>query len=88
MILEKPKTRKDILCKKIGSEVLLYDPKTEKVHVLNSTSYFIWELIDGNNSIEQMENSVRDYYQPENSQDVKVDVQRTIDKFIQMGLLE
>ena len=35
------------LARKIGDDLVLYDPGGDIVHTLNSTSRFIWERCDG-----------------------------------------
>ena len=88
MQLQKLKNRNDIITKKIGSEVLLYDPNTEKVHVLNSTSHFIWENMDGNHSLDDIQKLVQKKFNITDSNQVQQDIKKAIELFDEMDLLD
>ena len=48
-----PQIREDIVVSKVGQEMMLFDPKTDQVHVLNETAAVIWEMTDGRHSKEE-----------------------------------
>jgi hypothetical protein len=64
---------------------IIYQPDQDRVHYLNPTAVLILELCNGNNSVEEIVDSVRDAYGlPERP--VKV-VQEALDKLKSEGLL-
>ena len=47
--------RKDTLvARDIGDEEIIYDPDKKRIHILNKTGLFIWNLCDGQHSTEQI----------------------------------
>jgi hypothetical protein len=46
--------QQDIVVQELKGEVLIYDLKTNKAFCLNETSALVWQLCDGNNSINQI----------------------------------
>lgn len=84
----KPKPRKDIIAKKLGSEMMLYDPKSDDVHVLNETSLFIWNSLDGNQTYEAIESIIRKNFEVPDDQNVLEDITNICRDFRAKGLLE
>jgi ribonucleotide reductase beta subunit family protein with ferritin-like domain len=83
-----PKSRKDLVCKKLGDEAMLYDPSNENVHVLNTTSLFIWNLLDGNHAIADIETKMRQNFTIPSEVNLSNDITKTITDFKGKGLLE
>ena len=83
-----PKVKKGMVCKKLGEEAMLYDPSSENVHVLNATSLFIWNLLDGLTAPVQIEKKMREAFSVSENTDILGDVIRTINEFDQKDLLE
>jgi hypothetical protein len=52
--LEKPKAKESVTLQDLGDEVILYDSEKENVHILNNTAYIIWNLCDGQHTIEDI----------------------------------
>ena len=77
-----------MVCKKLGEEAMLYDPSSENVHVLNATSLFIWNLLDGLTAPVQIEKKMREAFSVSENTDILGDVIRTINEFDQKDLLE
>lgn len=51
----KPLSRtSDIVVQEFGSEILVYDLKTDKAYNLNESSALIWQLCDGETTIEEI----------------------------------
>lgn len=85
---QKLKSRKDLICKKLGDEAMIYDPSSENVQVLNTTSLFIWELMDGKHSISDIETKMRSNFTIPPNVDLVADINQTISEFRERGLLE
>ncbi|MBL7196804.1 MAG: PqqD family protein [Candidatus Omnitrophica bacterium] len=68
LLLDKvPKRRKNLAWRKIDKEVALIslekNQKPEKLNIFNKTAAYIWELIDGKNSIRQIIQKITNSYQ-------------------------
>jgi len=84
----KPLGKAGVICKKMGEETVLYDPATEALHVLNPTSHFIWNLCDGEHSLEAMIEAIRSNFSDTEDQDIRAHVQRVLAQFESEKLLE
>jgi hypothetical protein len=83
----KPVRKPGITVKDIGGETLLYSAAEEVIHILNPTARLIWELCDGEHSIEDMEQAIWDSFSVADEHDVTGDIQRTLEVFASKGLL-
>ncbi|MDY7077288.1 MAG: PqqD family protein [Chloroflexota bacterium] len=85
----KPIRRKDVTCKQLDeAETVLYDPKTDVLHILNPTARLIWELCDGEHTIEDMTAAIEAQYTGTEGKDILSEVQRTLDTFTTQDLLQ
>lgn len=85
---EKPCIKRNITCKTVGSEKMLYNPSTDAVHVLNQTSALIWELSDGRHTLADIEKAIRRKFSVPENVDVLGDIKRMLDRFQKQGLLK
>lgn len=83
-----PKSRNGLICKPLGDEAMLYDPSNDSVHVLNSTSLFIWNLLDGKHSPNDMEKKMREKFTIPENVNLATDISTTLEDFKTKGLLE
>jgi hypothetical protein len=83
-----PKSRNNLVCKKLGDEAMLYDPTNENVHVLNITSLFIWNHLNGKNTPSDIEVKMRENFTIPQEVDLSTDIAKTISDFRAKGLLE
>ena len=83
----KPKRVATVICKDLGNEALLYDGEGDMIHVLNPTALLMWELCDGEHSLEDMEAAVRDRFLVPDDTDVLEGIQSTLHTFAERGLL-
>ncbi|MBV7333612.1 PqqD family protein [Chloroflexi bacterium TSY] len=49
-----PVRKPDIHTKDLGTETLLYSAKFGAIHILNPTAKCIWEMCDGQHTMEEM----------------------------------
>ena len=75
---ERPRARQDITVQDIGDEVMLHDSANEKIHVLNHSAYAIWELCNGENTLEDICAQMSTMY-PSAGPDLIADIQATIE---------
>lgn len=57
-----PKVRKDLYIRTLGDEKVVYDKENGRVHFMNQTTTFIFELCDGTHSKEEIIKSLLDGY--------------------------
>lgn len=85
----KPKLRADVEIRQLDErETLLYDPRSDAVHVLNSTAASIASLCDGEHTPEQMAAEIRGQFQVDETAHVLSDVEETLATLEVQGLLE
>lgn len=73
--------------RRLGEDLMLYDPESDKVHVLNETAALIWNLLDGTNTIEKIEEILRQTFKDAKTRDISGDVKETLEKLKQEGLI-
>ncbi len=84
----KPIRKPEITVKDIGGETLLYSTKAEVIHVLNATAKLIWELCDGEHTVEDIERVIRSSFAVADDYNVAADIQRTLQVFADKELLQ
>ena len=77
----------DILLQEAGEETLLYSPEGRAVHVLNPTARFVWDRCDGQHSVGDLAQALREQFGVAPVHDVEGDVRRTLGTFAEKGLL-
>ena len=83
----KPSRKSDIHAQQAGDETLLYSPTGGAVHVLNPTAYLLWERCDGQHSVADMVQELRDHFAVAQDHDLEGDVRHTVKTFVEKGLL-
>lgn len=71
----------------VGGELVLYDGKRQRVHVLNSTAAFIWAECDGKHGQADIVAALAERY-PEHGDELEGDVARVLGVFRAEGLLK
>ena len=84
-----PKAREDVVFRSLSKEWVLYDPRTQLLHVLNPTAAIVWSCCDGLGSVEDIAAELRETLTeaPDLAQ-VADDVREALKRFSQEGLLE
>ncbi len=83
----KPKKRADLLGRTLGSEGVLFDPKTNTTHALNATSLLIWNLCDGTHTAADMASALGQQFDVSPAQ-AQRDIGLILARFHGQGLLE
>ncbi len=81
------KKRSDLLVEEIEEEVIIYDPRTHRVHHLNPMASIIWELFDVSVSPQEIVKEIVDVLKTDSST-VEKDVQETLKQLQKKRLLE
>lgn len=69
----------------IDDEVVIADIESGDVHQLNPTASFIWQLCDGETTVEQVVSSVVERYEISQAQ-ARQDVEAVIDDLLKLNL--
>jgi hypothetical protein len=86
---EKPRRIDGVFSKALGNETLLYWADGKAIHVLNRTARRIWELCDGQNTVQEIEKVIRAEFQlPDSQVDIAGDIEHSLQMFGAAGLLE
>ena len=87
MDLRFPTPNKDVSLQRVGQEAILHDRCNGRAHVINESAAQIWELCDGQNTLDQIVSAFAGVYaQP--AADVRADVQYILAKFHELRVLE
>lgn len=84
----KPLRKRSVLCKRMGQETVLYNKESEAIHVLNPTALLVWDLCDGEHSVEDMEKAIRNEFSVGDEEKVSEQIQGVIARLSEEGLLE
>lgn len=85
--LEKPKAKENVTLQDIGDEVILYDSEKENVHILNNTAYIIWNLCDGQHTIEDIREHLERQFPDIAESDLTEDIKTTLNEFVEKKLI-
>jgi hypothetical protein len=83
----RPRRAPGVLTKQVGSESILYKSTNEEIHVLNSTARLVWDLCDGEHTVEEIEQSIRKNFAVPPGYHLTEDILETLRVFSQKGLL-
>lgn len=84
---ERPKGRIEILCREVDDGFILYDPEEGNVHSLNPVAAFIWDSLDGTQSLVEIAGNLKEFPGAE-GHNLLDDVRKTVETFHEEGLLE
>ena len=84
----RPRQSQHLLVTQAGDEILLHDPRTETVHVLNPTAAVVWKLCDGQHTVEDMERAIKARFSVPPDHDVLADIHHLLSILAERGLLE
>jgi len=82
-----PKPKDGVLFRELDDGCVLYDPQGEKVHSLNLSAGFVWCLMDGERSLDDIAGELCAASQAPPATVLK-DVLRVARRFARQGLIE
>lgn len=80
-------SKSKIVIKQFGSEFMIYDPNSENIHILNSTSKIIWDNIQKEQSVADMVESFANLYPDKSKNQISDDIHKTVKCFKEKGLI-
>jgi len=87
MKTNKPSRKSDILLQEIGNEVFLYDPTKGVLHVLNPTAILVWNQCDGEHTMTEIEENLRETFQVADEIELHSDVMEIVQNFTELGVI-
>ncbi len=87
--IEHPLGRSDVIFRPLDDTWVLFDPRAEQIHVLNLSAALVWAHLDGKSTIETVAEAVGSAFNPpQTAAQVWTDVQDTLERFREAGLLD
>ena len=83
----KPVRVEGIVLTEADEESILYDAKEGKVHILNRVGAFIWDLCNGENTLEDISRAVAESFEVD-EETAQKDIKEFIEELQGMDLLE
>ncbi len=71
----------------MDNELILSDPATGRIHILNKTSRLIWHLADGMHTVKEIEVKLKEQFSSVNDHEVRKDIESFIDELTEKELL-
>ena len=87
MDLRFPTPNKDVSLQRVGQEAILHDRRNGRAHVINESAALIWELCDGQSTLDHIVSAFAAAYALP-AADVQADVQYILAKFHELRVLE
>jgi len=87
MDLRSPTPNKDVSLQRVGQEAILNDRRNGRAHVINESAAQIWELCDGQKTLDQIISAFAASYNVAASV-VQEDVNYILTKFRELRVLE
>ena len=87
MDVQLPTPSKDVSLQRVGQEAILHDRRNGRAHVINESAAQIWELCDGQHTLDQIVSAFAAVYGLP-AADVQADVQYILAKFHELRVLD
>lgn len=81
------KKKKGLSERRLGDEVMLYDQEADKVHILNQTGAILWNLLDGEKSLQEIEDYFLRQFPDIKKDDLSKDIKEIIERLKEEGLI-
>lgn len=81
------KKQEGISSRKLGNDLMLYDQKNDKVHVLNETGAIIWDLLDGKKDFLDIEKYFIRQFPDAKKEEISKDINEIIGKLLSEKLI-
>lgn len=84
---ERPRARDDVVFRALDDEWVLYDPRADRLHVLNLTAALVWAYCGGEQDVSGIADAVGSAFTPPRSgAEVTDDVAAALARFEDEGL--
>ena len=82
------KQRKGVSNQRLGEDLMLYDAENDKVHVLNETGALVWELMDGTNTTERIQDILKEKFKDVPAEKISNDTREVLEKLKHERLID
>ncbi len=72
----------------LDGELLISDPDTGQVHILNETARIVWHLSDGRHTLIEIEQEIMNTFSFSKASDIRGDIEHSINELIDKELLK
>jgi hypothetical protein len=86
MIMNRVIQAGDVISRRVGDEMVVVKNTAETAHVLNKTAAAIWELCDGEHSLDDIAGHLCDHFEV-SFEEARADIDDIIDRSIKIGIL-
>lgn len=76
-----------IIAKELQSELMLYDPERDEVHLLNATARRIYQMHREGKDLTEIEQAIRASFQVEEEQDLHGHIRKCLGELGEKGLI-
>ena len=84
-----PQVRDDLVFRQLDEEWVVYDPKSEKLHVLNASAAVVWLCCAGESTLAEIVDAVKEAFDTNlDKEALEEEVRQTVESFAQEGLLQ
>ena len=87
MQLQQPTRKEGVVARRIGKETFLYDFEKGAVHILNNSAQFIWDLCNGQHTVDDMCKSLKKGFNISADRNLLKEIEATLVVFHTKGLL-
>ncbi len=84
----RPRRKPGLRTRTLDGRLAIYENDTDTVHLLNNTGAFVWSLLDGEHTIDDLQIEIRKRFPVEDEGDIRADVELMIEDLRQKGLLD
>jgi pyrroloquinoline quinone biosynthesis protein D len=84
---DRPCRRADVVLQDVGGEAILIDPHTDEAHVLNGSAARLWQLCDGERTMDELAAEFGAVYDL-SAADVIEDVREVVGELVKLKLIE
>ena len=85
---DKPKKLEGVTLTEADDESILYDSIKGQIHILNPTGAKIWDLCDGNNTLEDIAKNICVQFETDDFESVSKDVEEYLAELKKLELIE
>ena len=87
MDMQLPTPNREVTLQRVGQEAILHDRRNGRAHVINESAAQIWELCDGQHTLDQIVSAFAGAYAL-SAADVQADVEYILAKFRELRVLD
>jgi len=86
---ELPKTRTDVIFRQLDDDWVLFDPRSDQLHVLNLSAAVVWAHCDGLTDLDALAGALIGAFEADLSHaQARLDAEAAVARFREAGLLE